>query len=422
MPCPLCRDGPLRSHGETPVEICDECDQRAVNADGQTPWYGYPPEKQAEFDELPDLEPPDDGENPVFIDGHKCWRRYRFGGWITFLDYYDCDTIEEFYVRHGLMEPHEINQQVLSSGDSADPDLHGRSDTDSPDTHREVPVIDSEATNSLNYTDDDRKKLLRFIRRTTDVGSEAASFDDEVKRIAEAIDDSSVAPVAIRYLVILADEGSEAALGALPVVASLYGTAEPKIQQWIMCYFTRLSESYPDALLPIIDTLIDGTAGDNTNVQLNALAALGSIVSEYPNAGAGLVDDLAELLAHEHQGIRMNAMGMLGDIAQEHEHHVVVHAATIADCLTDNAPGVRRNASITLVRCGEADPDAIRGQHTQLERALHDDQPEVRKNACVLIGNAKPNIDSEKVERLAAEDSDPEVRDMAQWAVAQIGS
>ena len=422
MSCPLCRDGPLRPHGETPVKICGECDQRAVNADGETPWHGYPPEKQAEFDDSPDIGPLDAGENPVFIDGHKCWRRYRFGGWITFLDYYDCETIQEFYVRHGLMDPHEINEQVLSAEDSADPGLHEPSETNSSDSHREGSVIGSEATNSLNYTDGDRKQLLRLIRQTTDVGSEAESFDDEVKGIAELIDDPSVAPVAIRYLVILADEGSEAALEALPVVASLYGAAEPKIQQWVMHYFALLSESYPDALLPILDTLIDGTAGDNTNAQSNALAALGRIVSEYPNAGAGLVDDLAELLAHENQGVRMNAVGMLGDISQEYEHHVVVHAATIADCLTDNAPNVRRNASITLVRCGEADPDAIREQHTQLERALHDDQPEVRKNACVLIGNAKPNIDSEKLETLAAEDSHPEVRDMAQWAVTQIDS
>ncbi len=103
MSCLICRTGPIRPCGEFPVQVCEECDQRAVNADGEKPWTGYPPDKQSEMDEPSNVAPPDDGENPVFIDGHKCWRRYRFGGWVTFLDHYSCDTLNEFYVRHGLM-------------------------------------------------------------------------------------------------------------------------------------------------------------------------------------------------------------------------------------------------------------------------------------------------------------------------------
>lgn len=42
---------------------------------------------------------PDVGDNPVFINGKKCWRRYEIGGWVTQRDPFDCDTIDEFFSR-----------------------------------------------------------------------------------------------------------------------------------------------------------------------------------------------------------------------------------------------------------------------------------------------------------------------------------
>jgi hypothetical protein len=85
--CSICADGlpdpefALRY----PRFVCNECSARAVNSNGGPPEH---------------VSFADDGDNPVFIDGLKCWRRYRFGGFVTMRDDLDCQSIGEFYQRH----------------------------------------------------------------------------------------------------------------------------------------------------------------------------------------------------------------------------------------------------------------------------------------------------------------------------------
>ena len=90
IPCPICSRDLFESFDTAefinsyPGLVCRTCDDRAVNSAGSTPeMFGFD----------------DDGDNPVFINSRKCWRRYRFGGFVTMLDPYDCDNLEEFYDR-----------------------------------------------------------------------------------------------------------------------------------------------------------------------------------------------------------------------------------------------------------------------------------------------------------------------------------
>lgn len=87
LKCSICgediKDSNFASH--YPNFVCRECETRAFNVNEELPHHD---------------SGGDCGDNPVFIDGIKCWRRYRFGGYITMRDDFDCADILEFYERH----------------------------------------------------------------------------------------------------------------------------------------------------------------------------------------------------------------------------------------------------------------------------------------------------------------------------------
>jgi len=66
--------------------ICERCDERSLSSADETPLTA-----SAE----------DAGNNPVFVDGQKCWRPYCFGGWVTMRDPWSCESLEELYKRQG---------------------------------------------------------------------------------------------------------------------------------------------------------------------------------------------------------------------------------------------------------------------------------------------------------------------------------
>ena len=111
--CFLCR-GPIGSPLSYPNQVCRACDGRARSLEGAKPLHAsdtvLDPSKPAFYRQPgPDGKRQlvvnvdaggDYGTNPVFIDGRQCWRRYKFGGWVTMVDPENHTTLQDFYAHH----------------------------------------------------------------------------------------------------------------------------------------------------------------------------------------------------------------------------------------------------------------------------------------------------------------------------------
>ena len=88
-----------------PHYVCNECDERAVLEGGRlaSKWFSSKVEKlraQDPFGYKDTLLSSNTGPNPITIDGHKCWRRYRMGAWVTMKDVHNSKSLEEFEINN----------------------------------------------------------------------------------------------------------------------------------------------------------------------------------------------------------------------------------------------------------------------------------------------------------------------------------
>lgn len=81
--CAICGAALTEPHSNYPRAVCPACDARALNAQGEPARHIT---QTVPADEAHRYAFTDDGDNPVFIDGIRCTRRYKFGGWVSMRD------------------------------------------------------------------------------------------------------------------------------------------------------------------------------------------------------------------------------------------------------------------------------------------------------------------------------------------------
>lgn len=154
--CAICGTPNVDAHN-LPVgyanPVCGPCDELAVNKKRSEPWTGWKPGNEPESEPGVIQLAPDQGENPVYIAGVKCWRRYRFGGHITRRDAFDCDSLEEF------QQKHRVDGEWIHTFNTSKPDgvnLSKRVYHQLRDRRQEVQNLREELDSILEHSSSDR--------------------------------------------------------------------------------------------------------------------------------------------------------------------------------------------------------------------------------------------------------------------------
>lgn len=158
--------------------VCWDCDGRALDRNGQQAQYS----SANKIGETSSLANDFDGPNPVFIDGIRCWRRYRLGGHVTMRDLVEADSEREWYERAGVFQRSDEYKRLdailaieLSGGLSIEEPLARLLEfcreeyayyDGIPDTQpNHITAIDVLATVSVNAFSSSGAKVIREVHR-----------------------------------------------------------------------------------------------------------------------------------------------------------------------------------------------------------------------------------------------------------------
>ena len=185
---------------------------------------------------------------------------------------------------------------------------------------------------------------------------------------------------------------------------------------------TRVAAEYPEAVLPIVPTLVEHVSDPSHTHRVGTLSVLGQISKPYPNVATDVVPTAHELLSVEKDRLRANAAALLADLAGEYPAEVQSTVPDAIELLSDEDDHARYNATSILARVAEHDPEPVRPAIEALIDALDEDRPAARENACWALGHLEATRAREALATCAESDPNERVRQAASWALDKIES
>ena len=175
----------------------------------------------------------------------------------------------------------------------------------------------------------------------------------------------------------------------------------------------------PASCLPTVPKLRGLLECDALEFRDTVAYCLAELAVESPEDVAPSVGTIARFAREEATTAgRGQALRCLTHVASVRESAVVPYREMVSDVLEDEPEdGVLKWGIACLSELVAAEPDDLEVPETALEAALEDDRAVVRRNACLVVGHGQLSSVVDRLEAVAADEPNPEVRKRALWAL-----
>lgn len=262
------------------------------------------------------------------------------------------------------------------------------------------------------------------LRVVASVGSEyPAQVTPAIDAVIDVLDperDPEVQADAIRVVDAVSEHDPRVVVDAAPRLAALLED-DPPVPGTLLAALTRIAGVDPDAVAPLVPTLLGLIEEGDEQRRIGALSIVGMVAKEYPNVAESSIPVLVELLDAEPYKVRGNAAGTLAELADQYPGELRSVVPRCIELLDDDYEKNRYNATSILAHIAKEYPGDVEPAIDPLIEILEtEDFAYSRSNACWALGYMAAAAALETLEELVADDHHEEVRDAAAFAIHEI--